>query len=454
MSTIYTSLSLRVLRFLLISCFAILVLPASAQLKIMPLGNSITQGDGKHPSYRYELWKMLIDAEVDFEFVGSHHENKNGENPAVKGTEYKGKIYTNYNEGHWGWRVDEILNGKAEERNKQRLSQWLNRYTPDVVLMHLGTNDMFQNQSVEETLGELREVVRQIRADNPDVIIFMAQLIPADEGVGNVQANQNISNLNARIPALAEELTTLQSPVIVVDQSTDFDATWNPNSVEGQGDTHDGLHPNFIGERKMAQRWFDALMNEEIVPLPVELTSFSARPSINGQVQLEWQTASETDNAYFDVQRSKDGVEFVEIGRVAGAGTTVVAQNYTFTDSTASPGDVYYRLKQVDTDGTSHLSQVVHVQVKEQPQRLKVYPTSSKGQHVTLHLQHSHPSQLADVHVYTKEGKLVHKQQLAQAPNGTFSTKIITDQLHGAGIYLVRVLAGDKVYFSKFVVER
>ncbi|WP_266203034.1 GDSL-type esterase/lipase family protein [Pontibacter kalidii] len=420
----------------------------------MPLGNSITQGDGKYPSYRYELWKMLLDAEVDFEFVGSHDENKYGENPPVKGTVYKGKTYTNRNEGHWGWRVDEILNGKSGEQDKRRLSQWLNTYTPDIVLMHLGTNDMFQNQEVEETIGELREVVLQIRADNPDVVIFMAQLIPADEGVGHVQANENINNLNARIPALAEELTTLRSPVILVDQNTGFDATWNPNSVEGQGDTHDGLHPNFIGERKMAQRWYEAIMNEVIIPLPVELSAFTARSNLRGGVLLEWQTASETDNAYFEVQRSQNGKEFLEIARVAGAGTTVVAQHYTFTDSAAMPGTVYYRLRQVDTDGTSSLSKVVQVHVNERQEQLQVFPTSSRGQNVSVHLQHNHPAEVAEVHVYTKEGKLVHKLENLAGNNGTFSTKILTEQLYGAGIYLVRVTAGNKVYFSKFVLER
>ncbi len=397
---------------------------------------------------------MLLDAEVDFEFVGSHDENKYGENPPVKGTVYKGKTYTNRNEGHWGWRVDEILNGKSGEQDKRRLSQWLNTYTPDIVLMHLGTNDMFQNQEVEETIGELREVVLQIRADNPDVVIFMAQLIPADEGVGHVQANENINNLNARIPALAEELTTLRSPVILVDQNTGFDATWNPNSVEGQGDTHDGLHPNFIGERKMAQRWYEAIMNEVIIPLPVELSAFTARSNLRGGVLLEWQTASETDNAYFEVQRSQNGKEFLEIARVAGAGTTVVAQHYTFTDSAAMPGTVYYRLRQVDTDGTSSLSKVVQVHVNERQEQLQVFPTSSRGQNVSVHLQHNHPAEVAEVHVYTKEGKLVHKLENLAGNNGTFSTKILTEQLYGAGIYLVRVTAGNKVYFSKFVLER
>lgn len=450
MSTIYTSLSLHLKQFLIIFFFFTLVLPTSAQLRIMPLGNSITQGNQKHPSYRYELWKMLIDAEVDFEFVGSHDVNKDGATPAVKGSTYKGQTYTNRNEGHWGWRTDEILNGRTGE---QRLKQWLKTSKPDVVLVHLGTNDMFQNQSVEQTIDELREVVIQIREENAEAIIFMAQLIPADEGVDLEQVNQNINSLNARIPALVEELTTTQSPVILVDQNTGFDPTWNPNSEEGEGDTHDGLHPNFIGERKMAQRWFEAL-NPVITPLPVELARFSARSNPQGNVLLEWRTASETNNAYFEVQRSQDGKEFLGIGQVKGSGTTVVAQNYTYTDSAAMSGILYYRLKQVDIDGTSSLSMVVQVQVKERAQSLQVYPTSSRGQNIMVHLQQNHPAEAADVQIYTLEGKLVHKLENVQGNNGAFRTQIVPRQLNGAGLYLVRVAAGDKVYFSKFVVEQ
>ncbi|WP_276498926.1 GDSL-type esterase/lipase family protein [Pontibacter litorisediminis] len=421
-------------------------MPAAAQLKIMPLGNSITQGNLEHPGYKYRLWKKLVDAEVDVEFVGSHDVNEGGA-PAVKGEVYKGEIFTNRNEGHWGWRADEILHGSDRNRQAGRLKEWLRDYSPDVVLLHLGSNDVMQEQPVEETIAELEAVIREIRKKNPDATILMAQLIPMYYNKVGPNTIERLKNFNAQIPVLADRLNTAQSPVIVVDQYADFDPT--PGA-----DTWDGIHPNASGEEKMAKRWLQAIMNEVIVPLPVELSAFNARSTLQGGVLLEWQTASETNNAYFEVQRSQTGEDFEEVARIKGAGTTVVPQSYTYTDSAATAGTLYYRLKQVDTDGTSHISKVVQVQVKARSQSLMVYPTSSRGQHVTVHLQHHQSTEVAQVHVYTKEGKLVHKLENLPGNNGIFSTRILTEELHGAGIYLVRVVAGDKVYSSKFVLER
>ncbi|MCX2739476.1 GDSL-type esterase/lipase family protein [Pontibacter anaerobius] len=412
----------------------------------MTLGNSITQGNQEYPGYKYRLWKKLVDAEVEVELVGSHDVNRDGP-PSVKGEVYKGQTFTNRNEGHWGWRADEILNGRDDQRQAGRLKEWLRGYSPDLVLLHLGSNDVMQEQPVAETIEELEEIVREIRKTNPDVTVLLAQLIPMNYNNVGPNTINRLNEFNAQIPPLAERLNTLQSPVIVVDQFSDFDPT--PGV-----DTWDGIHPNTSGEEKMAQRWFDAIMSEVITPLPVELTAFGARTNTQGQVLLEWQTASETNNAYFEVQRSQSGKDFQPIGQVKGSGTTVVAQNYTFTDSAAMSGTLYYRLKQVDTDGTSSFSKVAQVQVQEREQVLQVFPTSSRGQNITLHLQHHTSTDEAHVHIYTSEGKLVHSMENVQGINGAFRTRIFTEQLHGAGLYLVRVAAGNEVYQTEFVVEQ
>ncbi len=95
-------------------------------------------------------------------------------------------------------------------------------------------------------------------------------------------------------------------------------------------------------------------------PLPVELRTFTARASGLDGV-LAWTTASEKNNAYFAVERSRDGGRtFAEIGRRTGAGTTPVPQEYALTDSGVgrTAGTVYYRLRQVDTDGKFSFSDV------------------------------------------------------------------------------------------------
>jgi len=83
--------------------------------------------------------------------------------------------------------------------------------------------------------------------------------------------------------------------------------------------------------------------------LPVELAHFEARPA-SFQTHLTWSTASETTNAYFAVERSTDGRNFIEIGRVQGAGTVRETRQYNFWDARPAVGTNYYRLRQVDLD--------------------------------------------------------------------------------------------------------
>jgi lysophospholipase L1-like esterase len=443
MTQLYTFIYL--LRYFLILYFATTATPSAAQYKIMALGNSITQGNLDHPGYKYKLWQMLIDANADVELVGSHDVNEGG-SPAVKGTTYKGKTYTNRNEGHWGWSADEILNGRDGKGN---LSEWLQGYTPDIVLMHLGTNDMFRqctsSACYQETIEELKEVVRRIRLKNPNAVLLVAKLIPAyDQKVGPEAAN-NISRLNEMIPAMVDELNTETSPVVLVDQNTGFDPTTGI-------DTHDGVHPNASGELKMAENWFAAI-GPYITPQPVELTSFKAAATSFGPIQLTWRTASEKDNAYFEIQRSTNQTDYEPLGQVKGAGTTQIAQAYSFDDSTATGGSLYYRLLQVDFDGSSSYSKVVYVERELKGEKLQVYPTSSDGgQHVTVHLQQQQPGSEVEVSIITSSGKLVKQFTKRVSSAGSLLEKVKVHDLQGAGLYFVHVLSGGQQLQGEFLL--
>ena len=92
-------------------------------------------------------------------------------------------------------------------------------------------------------------------------------------------------------------------------------------------------------------------------PLPVELTSFEVEPT-NNRVHLSWETASETNNKQFKVQRRTGEQAFETIGEVEGAGTTYEPQSYQFYDGNPSEGTNYYRLKQVDFDGSHEFSAI------------------------------------------------------------------------------------------------
>lgn len=95
-------------------------------------------------------------------------------------------------------------------------------------------------------------------------------------------------------------------------------------------------------------------------PLPVELVHFSARLQEDA-IDLIWKTATEYQNDYFQVQKSENGEDFWEIGRVQGNGTTHIPQDYYFIDNEPITSHVYYRLKQVDYDGGYEYSPLVFV---------------------------------------------------------------------------------------------
>ncbi|MER2997071.1 T9SS C-terminal target domain-containing protein [Pontibacter populi] len=107
--------------------------------------------------------------------------------------------------------------------------------------------------------------------------------------------------------------------------------------------------------------------------LPVELVSFKALAS-NNAVQLSWATASEKDNSHFIVERSLDGKAFTTIATITGKGTSSIRSNYIFTDEDPLPSISYYRLKQVDFDGTFEYSKVVSVKMQV-IRKAVLYPT-------------------------------------------------------------------------------
>lgn len=200
----------------------------------MPLGNSITQGDMDHPTYRYHLWKMLRHDGYDVDYVGTLRANHNGVNPA--------QDFDQDHEGHWGWRADQVLNGIPGQK---KLSDFLQHNRPDIVLMHLGSNDIFQGESIDQIISELKDIIRILRLSNNDIVILIAQILP----VANKTLNTKITLLNTAIGQLPASME-LSSQLIVVNQFEGF----NPYKH-----TYDGVHPNISGEKKMADKWYKSL---------------------------------------------------------------------------------------------------------------------------------------------------------------------------------------------------
>lgn len=206
-------------------------------MRIVCIGDSITQGRGTEPqtqSYRYPLWKMLVDDNAYFDLVGSMTGGFDGD---PDWPDYMGLPFDRDHEGHWGWTTDGI---------RDNLIGWLAGYTPDIALILLGTNDTGTGDTVADIKEEMRDIVDILRADNPDVIIIIGQ--PFQEW-------DPFPALAAAYADLAAEETEPNSPVSVVAHAPG----WISNPDLPGTHTVDWVHPNVEGDLKLATNWFEAM---------------------------------------------------------------------------------------------------------------------------------------------------------------------------------------------------
>ena len=194
--------------------------------RIMPLGDSITQGNTALASYRRPLWFKLQGATFKSNFVGSTRTNHNGPNPH--------QDFDLDHEGHWGWTAYEVASN---------LNSWAAAAKPNIALIHLGTNDLHSRQPADRVVGHLRQIVGILRKHRPNIGIALAAIIPSPR--------LDVSGFNNKVKTLATQLDTPGSPAVSVDMQTGF-------SISAH--SWDGVHPNSAGETFMAERWYPAII--------------------------------------------------------------------------------------------------------------------------------------------------------------------------------------------------
>lgn len=177
-------------------------------------------------------------------------------------------------------------------------------------------------------------------------------------------------------------------------------------------------------------------------PLPITLLSFSASP-FEDAVLTHWETATETNNDRFEVERTDDGVIFELVGTVKGSGTTSTKRSYVFTDAKPLKGVSYYRLKQVDTDGKESYSAMVSVDRSKKLDYV-LYPNPAKGEFA---LEGSVEN--AEVVVYNILGK-----QVEYNVYGRTAGLIQVDcSALPKGVYYVNVKTNTETKINKLVIE-
>jgi hypothetical protein len=184
------------------------------------------------------------------------------------------------------------------------------------------------------------------------------------------------------------------------------------------------ITPNFTGSHGMLFDDFNLIVAS---PLPIDLLSFHAWP-VDDVVRVEWSTATETNNAGFAVERSTDLASWEEVAYVAGAGNSQTVISYIATDMRPISGSAYYRLKQIDLDGTTDISPVRHV-LRSEREELQLWPNPA-GSFVHVNMDAPGRIQVLDVQgrpvqVFQESyatGTLLH---IAVLPRGLYTVRSV-----------------------------
>jgi hypothetical protein len=182
-------------------------------------------------------------------------------------------------------------------------------------------------------------------------------------------------------------------------------------------------------------------------PLPIELVSFNCNNINRNTNGLSWITASESNNDYFAIERSSDGLNFEVIGKQKGAGNSVTRLEYAFNDQNPYKGISYYRLKQVDFSGKFSYSEICSV-TNNGDGGVSFYPNPVKN-NLTIDYLFSEKPKSNVISVSDVTGKLVYV-------NSTFTdSKVSLDCSNLAeGIYFLKVIIGEKEVVNKFTVQK
>ena len=229
-------------------------------LRVMPLGDSITYGansDGIGGGYRYPLYVALTAAGYNIDFVGTQTSIPH----AGLGAEIN-------HEGHSGWHVSSASNGLYEN-----ILTWLSQTDdPDVVLVHIGTNDTGDVPNYPGTIGELDALISRIAAARPYAHIIVTTLLK--RGADELDSRNVLINtyFNPYVEGVVQAHQLAGRRVHFLDMHAYLERT----------DMYDNLHPNNAGYGKMAAAWFTAVTNivspygDRIPPAFVSLKASSA----------------------------------------------------------------------------------------------------------------------------------------------------------------------------------
>lgn len=212
-----------------------------------------------------------------------------------------------------------------------------------------------------------------------------------------------------------------------------------------------GSAVDFLG---LTTTTISSIENGTLIPLPVELTAFTALMK-GSEAHLLWNTATENSNVGFDVLRSVDGAEWTQQGFVAGAGSSHTPREYSWMESLNGVyGSVRYRLRQIDRDGSVDYLPVVELTGISDPTQgiAELYPQPARDQ-VTVHFA-SHDLNAVTLTVHDLSGRVMQSAQHVAGNAGAMTARIMHLGDLPTGRYLLRMHNGNTVSFRQLLIAR
>jgi lysophospholipase L1-like esterase len=222
------------------------ILTKGAPVKIMPVGDSITEGKYTQGGYRQPLYDLLKSNGYDVTFVGKED---NGD-PANDTGFSKGMASPNH-EGYGSARIGMLLGGGTTEKHTALpIKTSLANNNPDVVLIMLGTNDIFGITPTDKMKATMDKLVSSIYEQSPNVTVVLASICP----IAKIAARDaDVDAFNAVLPDIVQEQKSLGHKI----EFADIHSVVTPADLSG-----DKVHPSATGYKKMAALWYSVLTGE------------------------------------------------------------------------------------------------------------------------------------------------------------------------------------------------
>jgi lysophospholipase L1-like esterase len=189
-------------------------------------------------SYRYELWKNLVENNYSFDFLGTINDNGSYD-------DYNGQSFDKNHEGIGGFESEDVLDNINEVL--------LNIDTPDLILLSIGGNDLLDGGNPpSEPISNITQLINELQNYNSYITIFLEQIAPASNNTMTTQLTQIINDFNSQIVTLANSSTNNNSNVIAIDMYSDFNESY----------LADDVHYNEVGAKFIADKYFSGIQGQ------------------------------------------------------------------------------------------------------------------------------------------------------------------------------------------------